>query len=472
MTSALKGDGWMKRAARRSLAGRFLLLFASGFLLIACGKESSTRILVQINADGDVIASAKTVQLVVAARGADEDAFEKVKEFTVPAPVDLSRWPLQHVLEPRGGDATRIYRVTARALDADKKTVISQSGASSGYVSSQTRVLRIHLPGGSCLNTECSLSEACVLGACESIPFVEPTKLPRPGMERDAGSKDAAVDGGARDASNDASLDAGHDAAVDAGKSCPSEECDPPGEECRVGHWDCSGAAPVCIADGVRPTGTLCSLSGCDGGPLCTGICDDQGQCAEAGCGVACTPLDENPCKVYAIECTAEGKTCVETGNQAAGTPCGDGTDNECNKADTCNNSGVCQQNLVAKGTACGDRLSTMCTQPDECDGNGACDPLHLPDNTACDKLHCKTGEKCTAGECGGGSMVTCPTTENSTCRLGTCTEAAEGCTHITKENYCYWSADKTCHTSGQKVSGGCFTCNPTIWIASCVSGG
>lgn len=462
-SSALKGDA-CKRAARRIQAGRFLLLLASGLLLIACGTESSTRIVVKINADEDVIASAKNVHLVVAARGADEDAFKKVKEFTVPAPVDLSRWPLQHVLEPRGGDASRIYRVTARALDADKNAVISQSGVSSGYISSQTRVLRIHLPGGNCLNTECSLSEACVLGECESIPFVEPNELPRPGMERDAGSKDGAVDG-PRDASND---DAGRDAAVDAGNSCPLEECDVPGEGCAVGHWDCSGETPVCLADGVRAMSTLCTLAGCGGGPLCTGVCDDKGQCTDAGCGVACTPQDGNPCKVYAIECTAEGKACVETGNQAAGTPCGDATDNECNKADSCNDSGVCQANLVAKGTACGERLTTACSQPDECDGLGACDPLHVPDNEDCDdKLYCTTNEKCTAGQCGGGITRTCPTTENSTCRVGVCSEAADACTHTTKANYCYWPADNGCYTSNQTVS--CQRCSPPSWFPSCV---
>lgn len=456
----------VKHVARRSLAGRLLLLFASGLLLIACETESSTRIVVKINADEDVIARAKNVHLVIAARGPDEDDFKEVKEFTVPAPVNLSRWPLQHVLEPRGGDATRIYRVTARALDADKKAVISQSGVSSGYISSQTRVLLIHLPGGRCLNTECGLNDACVLGECESIPFVEPNKLPRPGMERDAGSQDAAVDDPKDAGSKD---DAAVDAAVDAGNVCPPEECDVPGDGCKVGHWDCSGETPVCVADGVRAMSTLCTLAGCQGDPMCTGVCDDQGQCTDAGCGVPCTPPDGNPCKVYAIECTTEGKACVETGNQAAGMPCGDATDTECNKADSCNDAGVCQANLVAKGMACGERLTTACSQPDECDGLGACDPLHLPDNTDCDQLYCKTNEKCTAGQCSGGINRTCPTTENSTCRVGACSEAAESCTHTTKSNYCYLQSNNGCYTSGQTVS--CQTCNPPFWMASCVGG-
>ncbi|UCE58738.1 MAG: hypothetical protein JSU63_14995 [Phycisphaerales bacterium] len=128
----------------------------------------------------------------------------------------------------------------------------------------------------------------------------------------------------------------------------------------------CDGTG-ICL-DNYEPSGVTCgdpSSSDCDNADTCDGggLCDPNHQPD----GLVCTD-DGNACTYD--EC-ASGE-CLHP-PRIAGTPCGDGTNTQCDNPDTCDGTGICLDNYEPGGTTCGDLADTDCDNPDACDGGGQC---------------------------------------------------------------------------------------------------
>ncbi|MCA9581357.1 MAG: hypothetical protein KC416_06150, partial [Myxococcales bacterium] len=148
----------------------------------------------------------------------------------------------------------------------------------------------------------------------------------------------------------------------------------------------CSSSNPSSEDGG---TGTDSSTTGIDGSSGDGSIGDgggnrdggsDGGGAINLCAGVDCSPL-ATECAVGM--CNPATGLCVAL-PLGAGTGCGDTTDNECTKPDTCDGAGTCQDNHVAANTSCGDATTSGCTNPDTCDGAGTCQPNHFGSGTPC----------------------------------------------------------------------------------------
>ncbi|MGF1510311.1 MAG: hypothetical protein ACFB9M_12500 [Myxococcota bacterium] len=206
---------------------------------------------------------------------------------------------------------------------------------------------------------------------------------------------------------------------------------------CRASQGACDAAefcdgAGSCPADAVAAAGTPC-------GDNSDTVCDAPDTCNAAG---VCQPNNEpagTECRASTGDCDV-AEVCDNAGNcpadslAAAGTPCGDNTDEVCNRPDTCDGSGTCQANLessgtecraadgpcdeaefcdngscpvdvfAAQGTACGSPVNNACTDPDTCDGQGSCASNDEPITTECRSAV----DDCDAAEFCDGSG-TCP---------------------------------------------------------------
>jgi hypothetical protein len=101
-----------------------------------------------------------------------------------------------------------------------------------------------------------------------------------------------------------------------------------------------------------------------------------------------------SPAPCHQFECV--NQACVDVALPAE-TPCGDATDDACNKPDTCDGSGSCVANFVGAGDACGSDSVSECDGADSCDGNGNCASNAVAANTAC-------GDP-TVAECNGADV-------------------------------------------------------------------
>jgi MYXO-CTERM domain-containing protein len=201
----------------------------------------------------------------------------------------------------------------------------------------------------------------------------------------------------------------------------------------------CSGG--VC-SNPPRSAGAPCGSSA-DTACTAPDTCNGAGSClpnhavAGAACGdqgVACTVDDA---------CDGSG-SCVDNGFEAVGAACGDATDDACTDPDSCDGSGACLPNhagagaacgdqgvactvddacdgsgscvdngFEAAGTACGDATDDVCTDPDSCDGSGACLTNHAALGTSCEAgTFCTSGDGCMEGACVEGSAMTCAADE------------------------------------------------------------
>lgn len=89
--------------------------------------------------------------------------------------------------------------------------------------------------------------------------------------------------------------------------------------------------------------------------------------------------------------------------------------------SDVCN-SGICNNPPKAAGTACGDASNDTCTNPDTCDGAGACVPNHAANGTSCQAgAFCTSGDVCSGGVCVEGVAATCQAGDK-------CDEAGDVC--------------------------------------------
>jgi hypothetical protein len=159
--------------------------------------------------------------------------------------------------------------------------------------------------------------------------------------------------------------------------------------------------------------------------------CDDPDSCDGTGiCRPNNRPNGES-CDSDGNDCTNDvcmGGQCTHPPS-AAGTPCGNPANTDCDNPDTCNGAGVCLNNNelngttctsdgiectsdicaagfcthppAGAGTPCGSPLDTDCTNPDVCNGAGTCLPNHEGNGTPCtaDANDC-TDDVCNNGVC------------------------------------------------------------------------
>lgn len=163
----------------------------------------------------------------------------------------------------------------------------------------------------------------------------------------------------------------------------------------------------------LEPVGTSC------GDPSDT-TCTDPDTCDEFG---VCQPNHE-----WGIDCDDDGNDCTRDMCKvgecvhvplAPGTPCGDPTETECDKPDTCDGLGVCLENHMSWETECQDD-GNDCTR-DICN-DGVCDHVPLAPGTPCDDgFFCTAIDACiVVGVCEGSG---------SPCQPGeTCDEDNDVC--------------------------------------------
>ena len=174
-------------------------------------------------------------------------------------------------------------------------------------------------------------------------------------------------------------------------------------------------AADTCLSGKCSPNNT--DLGVACGDPTNRGICDAADSCDGAG---GCSPNFASSltvCAEASDECLGDSLcsgtgTCQSPQPAPLGTACGSTTETSCNHADSCNASGVCQQNFAGNGTPCGNSSSAECNAPDTCDGAGLCDPRYAVAGSACGDQNqaCKNNDMCSDhGTClDQGSTATC----------------------------------------------------------------
>ena len=378
-------------------------------LLVSCGGDP-TQIIVEIYGADEILAEVTGVRVRVEGRGPSDDFADPPVYVTDTAiPASASDFPLTHVIAPLNGDAQRQFRVTAQGLvsGAAGVTVISEARAWSGFVAGETRVLRLYLPGGTCRDRTCPVTQTCVQGSCEDLDFIPPELLPR------------------RSDAFDAGLDAGDDADMDAG-ACPGQG-DPcqPESLCEQGIIECStDGEPVCVGTG----------SPLDAGSVCRdadGVCDAEEVCD--GTSLEC-PVDAS---LPDLTACGESLICVggECGECVANDPCDTG--NACERGQlVCEGTPACTSAGPADdGTVC--RAATgLCDEPETCDGTS----VDCPDDALFPAGHeCRSAEgPCDLPDVCDGTSPTCtnalaPATTECNPSQGAC-DPAEMCDGISVE--------------------------------------
>ncbi|MFQ5591429.1 MAG: hypothetical protein ACE5HE_09725 [Phycisphaerae bacterium] len=149
--------------------------------------------------------------------------------------------------------------------------------------------------------------------------------------------------------------------------------------------------------------------------------CDSPDACNGLGVCEVNHKSDQEICTDDGNDCSDDvcfGGLCTHP-PKPVGTACGDPTVNECDNADTCDGAGACQPNFVPTGVACGDPSVSDCDNADICDGQGGCSPNHQPDGLACTD----EGIECTFDECSAGVCVHPPRPAGTACGDGSNTQ-------------------------------------------------
>ena len=299
--------------------------------------------------------------------------------------------------------------------------------------------LKTDEPNGTLCNDQntCTLSDMCEAGVCTGAPATCDDENPctaddcAPGL----GCTHVPLDG----------------IGCDDGDACTH------GDVCAAGA--CSGQPTPCDDNSPCTIDTCDSLSGCahinaaDGTPCDDGsICTANDACTEGLCGG--TPVDcsdTNPCTV---ESCSEPEGCVAA-LVADGTPCNDesacttgdkcvtgecaGAPISCDDGDPCTlndclpTSG-CQWSPAEDGVACetgnpctADACSSgVCTPGEslcECETDADCAPQD--DGNACNGVLICSEHQCVIAP---GSVVTCDTSDDSTCTQTTCDPSSGAC--------------------------------------------
>jgi len=296
--------------------------------------------------------------------------------------------------------------------------------------------------------TDCTAPDSCDgAGSCSPNDALVGTACGDPTATACTGAD--SCDGAGSCAANDSPAGTAASVLCDDVNECTSDECDgtggcqnppqPPGFACGNPLDDdctdpdaCDGAggcssqdAPAgTAADTLCADANACTLDQCDGG----GGCQHPPASAGSSCG---DPAD--------TDCT-DPDTCDGAGAcQSNDEPAGLSSALQCDDAnvctnDECNGAGGCQHPGVLAGTPCGDGTDDDCKNPDECDGAGFCSPNDEIDGTSCDDgLACTQIDECEAGACIGKDAVDCD--DGNPCTTDECTEPTAQCSNVAQPN-------------------------------------
>jgi hypothetical protein len=129
--------------------------------------------------------------------------------------------------------------------------------------------------------------------------------------------------------------------------------------------------------------------------------CDSADACDGNGVCESNHKADQEACSDDGNDCTndvCKAGVC-EHPPKSVGTVCGDPTATECDNPDTCDGAGGCRVNFAPAGLPCGDPSTTECDNADTCDGFGSCAVNHQSNGLACGD----DGVECTSDVCGAG---------------------------------------------------------------------
>ncbi len=165
------------------------------------------------------------------------------------------------------------------------------------------------------------------------------------------------------------------------GDVCDGNEVCDPLNDCQPGTPLDPDDGVVCTEDSCDPVDGVINTpldSLCANGDVCDGdeVCDPLNDCQPG------TPLDPDD----GNECTEDSCDPIDgvINTPNVGAVCGDGTNTECNPADTCNADGLCEENIEPEGALCGGPGDGLCDAQDTCDGLGECVDNFEPPTTVC----------------------------------------------------------------------------------------
>src|SRR5439155_1671677 len=226
--------------------------------------------------------------------------------------------------------------------------------------------------------------------------------------------------------------------------TCPADTFQPATFECRgaTGSCDaaelCTGTSATCPADAFQPATVECrpAAGACDAAEFCTGtsgLCPADAKstavcrAAAGGCDVAESCDGSNDCPADGFKastvkcrpsagpcdqsefCTGTSATCPSDALKPAGTECRAAA-GECDLAESCSGTGASCPADAKRTEEC--RPSTgPCDPAERCDGSSDTCPADAlsADGAACDDGDlCTQGDTCQAGQCQGGTPVTC----------------------------------------------------------------
>ncbi len=196
---------------------RAAAMLALSVTLSACSTRPATQIVVEVDAEPGVRAQLDVVHVVVNGGDGETTGAPRVQRLDVRQ--RPPRWPFTVVVAPLDRDPERRYEIVVAAEGAvpaggADRPVVATVRAISGFVPGETRVLRLVLEDA-CRDVTCGAEETCRAGTCGPAD-VDPTLLPMPGIEIDAGvatSIDAFV---SRDTANEPDSASVADATIDA----------------------------------------------------------------------------------------------------------------------------------------------------------------------------------------------------------------------------------------------------------------
>lgn len=252
-----------------------------------------------------------------------------------------------------------------------------------------------------------------------------------------------------------------------------STSCDADGNGCTqndtCSNGSCQAGPPPNCDDGRSCTTDTCVSDGVNDHtcthPVVAGNCFISNTCYTTG-----TENPTNDCEV----CTSATST-DDWSNKSGGTECGDDSNTTCTNPDTCNGSGICQQNHASGltlcgdspapgsceaqatcsngscgalgdapfGTLCGSGTVTTCTAADTCDAVGNCQDNNVSNGTTCsDGDGCTVGDSCMAGSCSSGGGAACD--DSKPCTTDSCTNnsGTADCTNTINPMTCLIGGD------------------------------
>ena len=238
-----------------------------------------------------------------------------------------------------------------------------------------------------------------------------------------------------------------------AAADCPADTLLAAGTVCRAasGPCDatetCNGTATACPTDALLAAGSVCRdpAGGCDIAETCSGSAKSCPANKFLVKGAVCRPA-AGSCDL-AETCAGGIATCPADATRPNGTTCDDGS--ACTTADRCT-AGVCG------GT------SLVCTASDQCHAAGVCNPATgtcsnppVADGTTCsDGSACTTADRCTAGACAGTPLVC---TAADTCHAaGVCNPATGACSNPPVADGTSCSDGSPCTTADRCTAGAC----------------